>query len=142
VFLCASEHEGFCVPLMEAFHMGVPVVAHAATAVPATMDGGGLLYHDKDPIAIAGLVDALVSNAALRESVLSKQDAALDRLLAKDFGGMLLRFVDETLARPRRPAPPVAFDFWDQVRQAEWLEEVRSTRPAAFQALPDEDPAR
>ena len=142
VFLCASEHEGFCVPLMEAFHMGVPVVAHAATAVPATMDGGGLLYHDKDPIAIAGLLDALVSNAALRASVLARQDAALDRLLAKDFGGMLLRFVEETLARPRRPAPPVAFDFWDQVRQAEWLEEVRSTRPAAFQALPDEDPAR
>jgi L-malate glycosyltransferase len=142
VFLCASEHEGFCVPLMEAFHMGVPVVAHAATAVPATMDGGGLLYDDKDPIAIAGLLDALVSNAALRESVLAKQDAALDRLLAKDFGGMLLRFVEETLARPRRPAPPVAFDFWDQVRLAEWLEEVRSTRPAAFQALPDEDAAR
>ncbi len=142
VFLCASEHEGFCVPLMEAFHMGVPVVAHAATAVPATMDGGGLLYRDKDPIAIAGLLDALVSNASLRESVLAKQDAALDRLLAKDFGGMLLRFVDETLARPRRTAPPVAFDFWDQVRQAEWLEDVRSTRPAAFQALPDEDPAR
>ena len=142
VFLCASEHEGFCVPLMEAFHMGVPVVAHAATAVPATMDGGGLLYHDKDPVAIAGLLDALVSNAALRESVLDKQDAALERLLARDFGGMLLRFVEETLARPRRQAPPVAFDFWDQVRQAEWLEEVRSTRPAAFQALPDEDAAR
>ena len=43
VFLCASEHEGFCVPLIEAFHMGVPVVAYAATAVPATMDGGGVL---------------------------------------------------------------------------------------------------
>ena len=39
LFLCASEHEGFCVPLMEAFHMGVPVLAFAATAVPATMDG-------------------------------------------------------------------------------------------------------
>ena len=35
VFLCASEHEGFCVPLVEAFHMGVPVLAYAATAVPA-----------------------------------------------------------------------------------------------------------
>jgi len=142
VFLCASEHEGFCVPLMEAFHMGVPVVAHAATAVPATMDGGGILYEGKDPIEIAGIVDALVANASLRESVLGRQDAALDRLLAKDFGGMLLRFVDETLARPRRVAPAVAFDFWDQVRQAEWLEEIRSFRPAAFQALPDEDAAR
>lgn len=138
VFLCASEHEGFCVPLMEAFHMGVPVVAHAATAVPATMDGGGVLYGRKDPIEIAGILDALVSNAALRASVLDRQDAALDRLLAKDFGGMLLGFVDDALARPRRPPPPVAFDFWDQVQQAEWMEEIRSVRPAAFQALPEE----
>lgn len=137
VFLCASEHEGFCVPLMEAFHMGVPVVAHAATAVPATMDGGGVLYGRKDPIEIAGILDALVSNATLRESVLAAQDAALDRLLARDFGGMLLGFVEDALARPRRPTPPVAFDFWDQVHQAEWMEEIRLYRPAAFQALPE-----
>jgi L-malate glycosyltransferase len=44
LFLCASEHEGFCVPLIEAFHKRVPVLAYAATAVPATMDGGGVLY--------------------------------------------------------------------------------------------------
>ena len=49
VFLCASEHEGFCVPLMESFHMGVPVLAFAATAVPATMDGARRALHDKDP---------------------------------------------------------------------------------------------
>ena len=38
LFLCASEHEGFCVPLVEAFHKRVPVIAYAATAVPATSD--------------------------------------------------------------------------------------------------------
>lgn len=136
VFLCASEHEGFCVPLMEAFHMGVPVLAYAATAVPATMDGGGILYHRKDPMEIAGLIDAVVSNARLRDEVLTRQDAALERLLAKDFAGLLGRFVEQALHAPRRSRPPVAFDFWDQVRQAEWLEEVREYRPAAFQALP------
>ena len=65
LFLCASEHEGFCVPLMEAFHVGVPVVAYAATAIPATMDGGGVLYHDTDPAHVAALVDAVVSDADL-----------------------------------------------------------------------------
>jgi hypothetical protein len=138
VFLCASEHEGFCVPLMEAFHMGVPVLAYAATAVPATMDGGGILYHRKDPLEIAALVDAVVSDAALREAVVTRQDAALDRLLARDFGGLLLRFVEQSLHGPRRAAPPVAFDFWDQVRLADELEELRTYRPAAFQALPEE----
>ncbi len=138
VFLCASEHEGFCVPLMEAFHMGVPVLAYAATAVPATMDGGGILYHRKDPVEIAGLIDAVVANTRLRDDVLDRQDAALDRLQGRDFGGMLLRFVDDALNGPRRAHPPVAFDFWDHVRQAEWLEEVRAYRPAAFEALPKE----
>ena len=138
VFLCASEHEGFCVPLMEAFHMGVPVLAYAATAVPATMDGGGILYHRKDSIEIAALVAAVVSDSSLREAVVDRQDAALDRLLAKDFGGMLLKYVEQALNAPRRPASPVAFDFWDQVRLAETLEELRIYRPAAFQALPAE----
>ncbi|MGE0812575.1 MAG: glycosyltransferase family 4 protein [Vicinamibacterales bacterium] len=139
VFLCASEHEGFCVPLMEAFHMGVPVLAYAATAVPATMDGGGLLYDRKDPIEIAALINSVVADTRLRHAVLERQDAALDRLLARDFGRTLLQFVDETLSRPRREAPPVAFDFWDQVRQAEELEAIRSYRPAAFQALPEDE---
>ena len=49
LFLCASEHEGFCVPIIEAFYERVPVIAYAATAVPATMDGAGILYDDKDP---------------------------------------------------------------------------------------------
>ena len=47
LFLCASEHEGFCVPIIEAFYKRVPVLAYAATAVPATMDGGGVLYDDE-----------------------------------------------------------------------------------------------
>ena len=50
LFLCASEHEGFCVPIIEAFYKRVPVLAFAATAVPATMDGGGVLYDTKDPL--------------------------------------------------------------------------------------------
>ena len=50
LFLCASEHEGFCVPLVEAFYKEVPVLAYAATAVPATMDGAGVLFDDKDPL--------------------------------------------------------------------------------------------
>ena len=38
---------------MEAFHKRVPVLAYAATAVPSTMDGGGVLYADKSPAHVA-----------------------------------------------------------------------------------------
>jgi glycosyltransferase involved in cell wall biosynthesis len=137
VFLCASEHEGFCVPLVEAFHMGVPVLAYAATAVPATMDGAGLLYDTKDPLQVAGLIDTIVGNDSLREQVVAGQDAALDRLEAKDFDGTLLSYVDQMIAMPRRQHPPVAFDFWDQVKLLEELEEIWLYRPAAYRALPE-----
>jgi len=136
VFLCASEHEGFCVPLVESFHMGVPVLAYAATAIPATMDGGGILYGDKDPLRVAALIDQVATNRDLAARVIESQDAALDRLLAKDFGGTLLRFVTQILDTPARPHPPVAFDFWDQVHESESLDELRPFRPGAYQALP------
>ena len=140
VFLCASEHEGFCVPLVESFHMGVPVVAYAATAVPATMDGAGVLYTNKDPMHVAALVDAVVSDRGLQDRIVDGQYAALDRLASKDFGGTLLRFVDQMLATPRRPHPPVAFDFWDQVKLQEEMEEIWIYRPSAYKALPEELP--
>ncbi len=135
VFLCASEHEGFCVPLVEAFQMRVPVVALAATAVPATLDGGGVLYENRDPHHVASLVDAVVSDEALTTRVLVSQDAALARLKARDFGGTLLGFVDHIAATPRKGTPRVAFDFWDQLQTYERLEELRMFRPAAFKGL-------
>lgn len=135
LFLCASEHEGFCVPLMEAFHMRVPVVAYAATAVPATMDGGGVLYENRDPAHVAGIVDAVVSDSELTDRVLASQDAALGRLLARDFDVTLLNFVEQVAAAPRIGSPHVAFDFWDQLRAYERLEELKMYRPGVFKGL-------
>ena len=136
LFLCASEHEGFCVPIVESFYKRVPVLALAATAVPATMDGGGILYDTHDPRRVAALMNAVLSDRDLEDRVLAAQDAALDRLRAQDFAALAVRFVERVLASPRRPAAPVAYDFWRQFKLAEELEEVRVHRPAAFRALP------
>lgn len=135
LFLCASEHEGFCVPLVEAFYKRVPVLAYAATAVPATMDGGGLLYDTREPRRVAGMMQQL-SDRELESRTLEAQDAALDRLRARDFAGLTVRFVEQVLASPRRPPAPIAFDFWRQFTLAQELEDIRQSRPAAFRALP------
>jgi L-malate glycosyltransferase len=137
LFLCASEHEGFCVPLVEAFYKQVPVLAYAATAVPATMDGAGVLFDAKDPVRVAALMDAILSDAALQDRIVDGQLTAIDRLRAKDFDHTLLRFVDGILSSPRVGEPHVAFDFWQQFDRAEALEEIRKFRPAAFKALPE-----
>ena len=136
LFLCASEHEGFCVPIVEAFYKQVPVLAYAATAVPSTMDGAGVLFEDRDPLQVAALIDAIVSNAELQDRIVDGQLAAVDRLRSKDFAATLLGFVDRILASPRAAAPHVAFDFWGQFDAAQELEELRMYRPAIYQALP------
>jgi glycosyltransferase involved in cell wall biosynthesis len=136
LFLCASEHEGFCVPLIESFYKRVPVVAFAATAVPATMDGGGVLYHTKDPQEVARLMAAILDDADVEDAIVASQDAALARLRRRDFAGTLLGFVDRLLAAPPRPAPEVPYDFWPMFDQAERLEELRQFRPAIYRALP------
>ena len=136
LFLSASEHEGFCVPLIEAFWKRIPVVAFAATAVPATMDGGGVLYDRKDPRHVASVVNAVLSAPGLEDDVLRAQDAALARLQAQDFSATLLRLLDRVRAAPRRPEWTVAPDFWRQFERAEALETLRQYRPAAYQGLP------
>lgn len=138
LFLCASEHEGFCVPIIEAFHKGVPVLAYASTAIPATMDGGGVLYESKDPFHVARLMDAVTGDTRIADAVVQTQDGALRRLLGRDFGATLLRYVTATLDLPPRPAPEVAWDFWQQFDQFERFEELRQFRPALYRALPVE----
>jgi glycosyltransferase involved in cell wall biosynthesis len=138
LFLCASEHEGFCVPLVEAFYKQVPVLAFAATAVPATMDGAGVLFHTKDPDHVAALMDAILSDPDLQEAIVDGQLEAVERLQARDFDGTLLGFVEQMLASPRTGTAHVAFDFWQQFDQLEQLEEIRRYRPSAYAALPEE----
>lgn len=136
-FLCASEHEGFCVPLVEAFYKEVPVLAYAATAVPATMDGAGVLFHTRAPIEVARLMDAVLSDQRASDAIIVEQNAALARLQARDFSGTLLGFIDKVLASPRRSRHEVAWDFWDQLRLAEELDELRQYRPAIYRGLPE-----
>jgi glycosyltransferase involved in cell wall biosynthesis len=136
LFLCASEHEGFCVPLVEAFYEEVPVLAYAATAVPATMDGAGVLFDDKTPAHVARVINAIISDPVLQDRIVQGQLAAVERLRAKDFAGTLLGFVDDILSTPRAPEPQVAFDFWHRFDAAQELEELRLYRPAIYQALP------
>jgi glycosyltransferase involved in cell wall biosynthesis len=137
LFLCASEHEGFCVPLVEAFYKQVPVLAYAATAVPATMDGAGVLFDDKDPDHVAALMDAVLANVSVHDAIVQGQLAAVQRLQRRDFGGTLLRFVERILSGPRAARPHVAGDFWHQFDAAERLEELRLDRPSLYKALPE-----
>ena len=73
VFVCMSEHEGFCVPLIEAMTVGIPVVAFDAAAVPETMGKAGVLAHNKRFEVLAEVVEMLASKTDLRDRVIAAQ---------------------------------------------------------------------
>ena len=59
VFVCASRHEGYCVPILEAMEAGLPIVARAAGAVPETAGRAALLLDDPTPSELAEAIDIL-----------------------------------------------------------------------------------
>jgi glycosyltransferase involved in cell wall biosynthesis len=80
VFLCLSEHEGFCVPLVESMYFKVPIIACDNTAIGETLGGAGLLLQDKDPRIVAEAINMIVEREDLRAKILSNQEKRL-----KDF---------------------------------------------------------
>jgi glycosyltransferase involved in cell wall biosynthesis len=66
VFVTASEHEGFCVPVVEAMALRVPIVAFGDTAVPLTVGDSGLVWDKPDPYLLAQSIAEVVRNAEVR----------------------------------------------------------------------------
>lgn len=77
VFVCMSEHEGFCVPLVEAMKFDVPVIAFASSAIPETLGGAGILLEDKSSILVSKIVDAIIKNKTLQRKIVEKQEERL-----------------------------------------------------------------
>lgn len=61
-FLCMSEHEGFCVPLLESMYYRLPIFAYGAAAVPYTMGHSGVLFDHKDYPYIAEMIGMVLKN--------------------------------------------------------------------------------
>lgn len=66
VFMLMSEHEGFCVPLIESMALGAPIVAHASSAVPETLGDAGIVWDEKDPWLYAASAARLFSDHQVR----------------------------------------------------------------------------
>jgi glycosyltransferase involved in cell wall biosynthesis len=86
VYVSLSEHEGFCVPLVEAMAAGVPVLAYAAGAVPETLGGAGVLFSPKDLEVAAEWLATLAYDRDVRQRVIAGQRARL-----ADFGEARVR---------------------------------------------------
>jgi glycosyltransferase involved in cell wall biosynthesis len=81
LFLCASHHEGFCVPLLESMYYDLPILAYNCTAVPETLGTAGVLFNQCHYAEIAEAAYLLVTDAHLRQQVIRQQRRRL-----ADFG--------------------------------------------------------
>jgi len=89
VFVCASEHEGYGLPLLEAMHHEIPVVAKDRGAVAETLGGAGVLYDGLTPRELAELLHIVLTDASCRAEILRSQARRMAEVRARDFGAEL-----------------------------------------------------
>jgi glycosyltransferase involved in cell wall biosynthesis len=98
-FLCLSEHEGFCAPLLEAMLHHVPVFALAASAVPETLGGAGVLFEPPlDQVVAAETIAEVLSNEPLRNAIVARQDARVESFRKRDLDGEMRALFAPVLA--------------------------------------------
>ena len=73
IFLCMSEHEGFCVPLVEAMKFNIPVIAYDSSAIPQTLGGAGIVIDTKDPYIISMLIQKIQTDKSFKKEILKSE---------------------------------------------------------------------
>jgi len=98
-----SDHEGFCVPVLEAWHHGLPIVAYAATAVTETVGSAGVLLANKSPAVVAAAVATVLEDADLRSRLVTTGRLRLGEFSLKEsrraFTDAVMPVLDELASR-------------------------------------------
>jgi glycosyltransferase involved in cell wall biosynthesis len=94
IFLTMSEHEGFCVPLLESMYFRIPIIAYNSTAIPHTLGGSGILFNEKNYVEIAEMINLLVEDKTLKKKIIDKQSKRLEFFDKKNIAGILKHYID------------------------------------------------
>jgi glycosyltransferase involved in cell wall biosynthesis len=73
VYVSMSEHEGFCVPLVESMVFGLPIMAYNSSAVPFTLGDSGILFNSKNYEELSETIDLLQTDHTLRRRIIDRQ---------------------------------------------------------------------
>lgn len=95
VFLSMSEHEGFCLPLIESSHFRLPVVAFDAGAVAETLDGSGILLNEKNFEHVAALMERVLYDEPLRKTLKKLQAERIEKYKNESDPGKLFALLEE-----------------------------------------------
>lgn len=105
-YLCMSEHEGFCLPIIEAMFFELPVVAYASSALPDTVGAGGVLVREKNHPQIAELLLDVCRSGDLRTRLIAAGKKRVSELSFDVFQKRVSElFAQEPGAATRRAMP-------------------------------------
>jgi len=94
IYLCMSEHEGFCMPLIEAMSYRIPVVAYAATAVPDTMGSAGILVERKESRYVCDKINRLFEDNQYYEEIIRLQSQHVNHYIRNDYEEELINIIE------------------------------------------------
>lgn len=122
-FICMSEHEGFCAPLLESMAFGLPTFAYAAPACEETMGGAGVIFRHKNFPVVAEVVRQVMLDAGQKELVLASQRRRLEDFRPENQRQALLSLLDRVrpVSRPPRVSRRVSviINTYNRGRQLE-----------------------
>lgn len=94
LFLCMSEHEGFCIPLLEAMHYQLPIIAYDACAIGETLGQSGILVKKKDFREVAELAEKVRPGSVFRQKVIEHQNNRLNDFSAEKTAARLKSYLE------------------------------------------------
>jgi glycosyltransferase involved in cell wall biosynthesis len=93
LFFSMSEHEGFCVPILESMYFNLPIVAYSAGAIPETLGGSGILFKEKNFAKIGEMIEEILVNERLRSQIIKKQNQVIEKYRSIDLTESFIRAI-------------------------------------------------
>jgi glycosyltransferase involved in cell wall biosynthesis len=114
LFCSMSEHEGFMVPLVEAMHLKIPILANDIPAVRETLGGAGVIFSGASPAEVAEMAYEIVSNERLRTALFQRQNIRASHfapnMMPERIGQLIDWWMDPSRPPPDHDTPPAATD--------------------------------
>ena len=133
LFVCLSEHEGFCVPLLESMVFDVPILGYRSAAVPFTLNNAGYMIDRKTPVAVADAMLDIASNHGLRETVIETQRERRQEFAPEFLKSRLVKFLADQGIYPPSASPDLHLEP-DKVTSAQ---NPDRSEPGRGEANPD-----
>lgn len=95
LLLCESEHEGFCVPLVEAMYFDLPIVAYNSSAIGETLGDAGVLLEEKNAVLTATIIDNVLRSEKEKKKISHSQKERLEYFMSEDHLRKLIRILED-----------------------------------------------